>query len=250
MGNHFIEVNVDDDGNKYLVIHSGSRHLGLEIANHYQKIAKKECDKRNKQVVIDKLKKEGREREITDVLRTYRPIHKGLEYLTGSSMEDYLHDIKIVQDFATLSRKMMADKICDFLGVRNANTWETKHNYIDTDSMILRKGAVDATEGKKLLIPINMRDGSLLCIGKGNEEYNYSAPHGAGRLMSRSKAKERVNLDEFKSTMKGVYTTCVNESTLDESPFAYKPIEEIIENSKDTVDIIKVIKPIYNFKSC
>ena len=217
-GNHFIEVDRDDEDNLYLVIHTGSRHLGLEVANYYQNLAG------------------GGE----------------LDYLSGSDFDDYIHDMKIVQEFAQFNRDAIADEILDHANIAcTYGEFESIHNYIDTDNMILRKGSVSAKAGEKLLIPINMRDGSLICIGKGNPDWNYSAPHGAGRLMSRSAAKKRVSMTEYKKTMKeaGVYTTSVNKSTLDESPMAYKPMEEIINNIKDTVEIIDIIKPIYNFKA-
>lgn len=223
-GNHFIEANQDQKGNIYIVIHSGSRHLGLQVANYYQKQAYKE----NKAEGID--------------------VPKGLAYVSGQLMEDYVHDMKIVQRFATLNRKAMLDEIISGMDLRVGEEFTTIHNYIDTDNMILRKGAVSAKKGEKLLIPINMRDGSLICIGKGNSDWNYSAPHGAGRLMSRREAKSSHSLSEFKEQMEGIYTTSVNKNTLDEIPSAYKSMDDIIDNIGETAELIEIIRPIYNFK--
>ena len=255
-GNHFIEVDRDEEGNLYLVIHSGSRHLGVEVAKFYQELAwrnltsysKEEIDK-----VISKLKAEGRQKEIQKTLESMKTkscsVPKDLAYLEGNAMADYLHDMQIVQRFASWNRLAMADTILEKMGWSNVHTFSTIHNYIDTETMILRKGAVSAEDGEKLLIPINMRDGSLICIGKGDREWNCSAPHGAGRLYSRSKAKELFTVEEFESEMSGIYTTSVGQGTLDESPMAYKRIEDIVDNIGDTVDVIGVIKPIYNFKA-
>lgn len=256
-GNHFIEVNKDDDGNLYLVVHSGSRHLGLEVANFYQDQAYKSLNGNTKKD-IDKLIKEykqaGKEKEIQTavdelkkIVRTEIP--KALAYASGELMEDYIHDMKIVQRFAMLNRKAMMDEIIRGMKLKVEEEFTTIHNYIDTEAMILRKGAVSAGNGEKLLIPINMRDGSLICFGKGNEDWNYSAPHGAGRLMSRTAAKNSFTVSEFKKQMKGIYTSSVNAQTLDECPMAYKSMDDIVKNIGDTVDIIKVIKPIYNFKA-
>lgn len=255
-GNHFIEVDQDDDGNLYLVIHSGSRHLGLEVAKHYQNLAVDQLcgrdDESMKQVIAD-LKAQGRQAEISDAVKRIKAstpkIPKELAYLTGQLLEDYLHDMKIVQEYAQLNRMAIAEEILDGMDVRFSDHFTTIHNYIDTDSMILRKGAVSAKKGEKLLIPINMRDGSLICIGKGNPDWNYSAPHGAGRLMSRAKAKETFSVEEFAQSMDGIYTTSVGRGTLDECPMAYKPMESIIENIGDTVEIEKIIRPVYNFKA-
>lgn len=215
-GNHFIEVDKDDEDNLYLVIHTGSRHLGLEVANYYQSLAG------------------GGE----------------LDYLTGELFDDYIHDMKIVQNFAHVNRKAISNEIIFRARLHSKiDCFESVHNYIDTDNMILRKGAVSAQKGEKLIIPINMRDGSLICVGKGNPDWNYSAPHGAGRIMSRGEAKRNVSLEEFEASMEGIYSTSVSKGTIDECPMAYKPMESIIENVGDTVDILKVIKPIYNFKA-
>ncbi len=228
-GNHFIEVNKDRDDRIYVVIHSGSRHLGLETANHYQKqgyeILKKSTDERIKQ------------------------IPKSLAYVSADLFHDYLHDMKIIQRFALLNRKAMMNEIVKGMKLKVADSFSTIHNYIDTENMILRKGAVSAQKGERFLIPINMRDGSLVCVGKGNPEWNYSAPHGAGRLMSRTQAKSELTLSQYKKTMEGIYTTCVNKDTLDECPLAYKPVEEIIKNITDTAEVTDLIKPIYNFKA-
>lgn len=220
-GNHFIEADQDEQGNIYIVIHSGSRHLGLEVAGYYQDQA-------------IKLK--------TDVPRD-------LAYVEGSLMDDYIHDMKVVQRFAMLNRKAMMEDIVKGMKLKVDEEFTTIHNYIDTENMILRKGAVSAGKGELLLIPINMRDGSLICIGKGNEDWNCSAPHGAGRLMSRTRAKNSYTVSEFKKQMKGIYTTSVNSETLDECPMAYKGMEDIINNIHETVEILKIIKPIYNFKA-
>lgn len=225
-GNHFIEVNSDKNSNLYLVVHSGSRHLGKQVAEYYQKLAYQE------------LMESGTVK-----------ISKQLAYLQGESYRNYLKDMKIVQKYAVYNRKAIVDEILSRLDLDVEEQFTTIHNYIDLDGMILRKGAISAKKGEKVLIPINMRDGSLICIGKGNMDWNYSAPHGAGRIMSRRQAKETISLDEFKKTMEGIYTTTVNRSTLDECALAYKPMDEIIENIHDTVEVIDIIKPVYNFKA-
>jgi len=252
-GNHFIEVNKDSEGNLYLVVHSGSRHLGKQVAEYYQELGYKELVKNTEVIkeIIAKLKAEGREKEIEKEIKKIKPpnISKQLAYVQGKSYEDYLADMKLVQKFAVLNRKAIVDEIVRRMNFKIEEQFTTIHNYIDLDSMILRKGAISARKGERVLIPINMRDGSLICIGKGNKDWNYSAPHGAGRLMSRAKAKEVITLKEFKESMKGIYSTTVNKSTIDECPMAYKPMEEIIENIQDTVEIVDIIKPIYNFKA-
>lgn len=225
-GNHFIEANMDSNGNLYIVVHSGSRHLGNEVARLYQEEAFKSL-KKNKRADIP----------------------KALAYVSGELFNDYIHDMKIVQRFADLNRKAMVQEIIQSMDISVIERFTTIHNYIDTENMILRKGAVSAQKGEVLLIPINMRDGSLICRGKGNPDWNYSAPHGAGRIMSRRQAKATFSLDQYKEIMEGVFTTSVNRETLDECPFAYKSIDEIINNIGDTVDIIDLIKPIYNFKA-
>ena len=253
-GNHFIEVDYSEKTHKYyLVIHSGSRKLGGDVCKYYQDLAFQKVNemKKIKEELIKKLKSEGREKEIDSQLKLIvKPsANKDLAFLSGSDFNDYLNDMALVQKFAVLNRKTMADIIIKEMGFNESERFETIHNYIDFKRMILRKGAVSAEYGEKLLIPINMRDGSLICVGKGNEDWNFSAPHGAGRLMSRSKAKELIDLKEYKLSMNGIYSTSVCQSTLDEAPQAYKPMEEIIEAIKPTVDIIDIIKPEYNFKS-
>ena len=254
-GNHFIEAGKDEEGNIYITVHSGSRHLGLEVANYYQKMGYKALNKVSDidiEKIIEQLKSEGREKEINKTIKEIKKqiitdIPQALAYVSEELFDDYIHDMKLIQKFAVLNRKAMMDEIIKGLGTEVAEEFTTIHNYIDTDMMILRKGAVSAKEGEKLLIPINMRDGSLICIGKGNEDWNYSAPHGAGRLMSRTKAKKTFELKNFKKEMEGIYTTSVSKDTLDECPMAYKAMEDIIKNIGDTVDIIKRIIPIYNF---
>ncbi|GAE89671.1 RNA-splicing ligase RtcB [Acetivibrio straminisolvens] len=252
-GNHFIEVNKDSEGNLYLVVHSGSRHLGKQVAEYYQDLGYKELVSKTEEIkaIIERLKAEGREKEIQKEIKKVKPpqINKQLAYVQGKSYEDYLADMKLVQKFAVLNRKAIVDEIARRMNLKIEEQFTTIHNYIDLDSMILRKGAISARQGEKVLIPINMRDGSLICIGKGNKDWNYSAPHGAGRLMSRAKAKEVITLKEFQESMKGIYSTTVNRFTIDECPMAYKPMEEIIENIRDTVEIVDIIKPIYNFKA-
>lgn len=255
-GNHFIEVDRDDEGKLYIVVHSGSRHLGLEVAKHYQEAGyKKISDSRDGlEKLIEELKAAGRQREIQQEIKRYKSeyqcnIPKALAYVDGSLFDDYIHDMKIVQRFAEINRQAMVDEIVSGMGVHVEDQFTTIHNYIDTDSMILRKGAVSAKSGEILLIPINMRDGSIIGVGKGNEDWNCSAPHGAGRLMSRAKAKEKFTVSEFEQQMDGIYTTSVNQETLDECPMAYKSMDAITENIGPTVDILKIIKPVYNFKA-
>ncbi len=256
-GNHFIEVDKDDEGNLYIVVHSGSRHLGVEVASYYQEAGYKvlnRTDDASIEAIIAQMKAEGREKEIQKTLKKLKNlkqtgIPKALAYVSGELFEQYLHDMKIVQRFAMLNRQAMVDEIVCGLGLHVEEQFTTVHNYIDTESMILRKGAVSARSGEKLLIPINMRDGSLICVGKGNEDWNFSAPHGAGRLMSRAEAKRRFDITGFRQEMDGIYTTSVNESTLDECPMAYKGMDDILSNIGPTVDVAKIIKPIYNFKA-
>lgn len=252
-GNHFIEVDRDNDGCYYLVVHTGSRHLGVEVAEYYQNWAYDSLKQNHKNIrnhVIESLRAQGREREIQKELSNLVcDIPKDLAYVGGILFDSYLHDMKIVQEYARWNRIAIADDIRTFMGWGIEDDFETIHNYIDMDRMILRKGAVSAEIGEKLLIPMNMRDGSLICIGKGNPDWNYSAPHGAGRTMSRAEAKRKIDISEFEESMNGIYTTSVSEGTIDESPMAYKPMESIIENIGDTVDILKVIKPVYNFKA-
>ncbi|MDE7098467.1 MAG: RtcB family protein [Ruminococcus sp.] len=256
-GNHFIEADKGSDGRIYIVIHSGSRHLGVETAKYYQNEAYNrlnKCSKADIDELIARLKAENKHKQIeselkklTSVKRTDVPKH--LAYTEGELFQQYIHDMKIVQEFAMLNRKAMMNEIIKGMGVHVVEEFTTIHNYIDTENMILRKGAVSAQAGERLLIPINMRDGSLVCTGKGNPDWNFSAPHGAGRLMSRSKAKETFTVSEFKKQMNGIYTTSVSSATLDECPMVYKPIDDIISNIGDTVEINDIIKPIYNFKA-
>lgn len=261
-GNHFIEIDVDEEDNKYLVIHSGSRNLGKQVAEYYQSLAielmqgKDELYAKQEKLIAE-YKAAGRRKEIQAAIkelhRTFQPnklgIPKDLCYLEGEYRAKYLHDMKICQEYAEINRKTIARLIIDNYGLDSIDRFTTIHNYIDHESNIVRKGAVSAKKDEILLIPINMRDGSLICKGKGNDDWNQSAPHGAGRLMSRSKAKEILSVEEFENTMLGIYTTCIGQSTLDESPMAYKSMDDIINNIYDTVDIIKVIKPAYNFKA-
>lgn len=257
-GNHFIEVDVDDKGNYYLVIHTGSRNLGLQVANIYQKMAVESCKKvaeSERVALIERLKKENRHQDIPDELKkltdkyAYKSkIPADLCYLDGEEMEKYMHDMRICQEFAVRNRKKIADEIIAFLNIRKFSSFETVHNFID-DKGIIRKGAVPAHLGQKILIPMNMRDGCLVCIGKGNEDWNCSAPHGAGRICSRSEAKKLLSVEEFQNAMEGIYTTTATESTLDEAPQAYKPAQSIMNLISPTAEIIEVIKPVYNFKA-
>lgn len=283
-GNHFIEVDVDDEGNKYLVIHTGSRNLGKQVADYYQNLAielcsgKEEMFKREEEI-IRTYKEQGRKSEIQKALKELETEYKqnkpslpnDLCYLTGKYREMYLHDMKICQEYASLNRRYIAIQILkNYFNIKENETFriilkgdvvtcdfkqwefegfETIHNYISFEDNIVRKGAIRANKGEKVIIPINMRDGSIIAIGKGNIDWNNSAPHGAGRLMSRKRAKETFKLEDFKESMKNIYSTTVVEETIDESPFAYKPMQEIIDNIQDTVEIQKIIKPIYNFKA-
>src|SRR5574344_2063346 len=252
-GNHFIEINKDDEGYLYLVIHSGSRYLGKQVAEYYKELAYKTLSNNsiNKIELIARLKREGKQYQIQEELKKIKPIkvNKQLAYLEGQNLKDYLYDMRIVQEYATINRITMAEDIITRMGLNTDYCFTTTHNYIDLDNMILRKGAISAQKDEIVLIPMNMRDGSLICKGKGNKNWNYSAPHGAGRILSRSKAKDKITLDEFKDSMEGIWSSSVCESTIDESPMTYKPMQEIIDNIGDTVDIIDIIKPLYNFKS-
>ena len=288
-GNHFIEVDEDDDGNKYLIIHTGSRNLGKQVAEIYQEKAIKYCSydkemKQEKRNVIREYKASGREKEIQNKLIEISEKYKGMTklpkdlcYLEGKDREDYLHDMKLCQEFAKDNRLCIAKQIlCNYFEVPyyegykslrlledddynsfitqdyieyDFNYFQTIHNYISFEDNIVRKGAISAKKGERVLIPMNMRDGCIIGIGKGNDDWNQSAPHGAGRIMSRSKARETIDIKDFKDSMDGIYTTSVNEQTIDESPFAYKPMDEIIKNIGDTVEIERIIKPIYNFKA-
>ena len=256
-GNHFIELDEDKDGNKYLVIHTGSRNLGKQVAEYYQDQAYKELTKENRSAaskeIIDGLKEQGRQSEIQKELQKLKArmphVIYELAYCDRELVNRYIHDMGIVQEFADLNRKAIAETILKEMKLHEESSFTTIHNYIDTENMILRKGAVSAQQDEILLIPMNMRDGCLLCRGKGNEDWNYSAPHGAGRLMSRSVAKDSFTVSEFKNQMKGIYTTSVGSGTLDECPMAYKPMQDILNNIGDTVEVINIIKPVYNFKA-
>ncbi len=261
-GNHFIEIDEASDGTKYLVIHSGSRNLGKQVAEWYQQLA---IDLHKgigeyleaREELIRTLKEQGRKGEIQQALKNLKwekyngepDMPADLCYLEGKYLEDYLHDVEICQRFARRNREKMAEVLLERTGMSGSNAFHTIHNYIDTEEMILRKGAIAARQGEKVLIPINMRDGSVLAVGKGNPEWNYSAPHGAGRVLSRTMAKKSLSMEEYQETMKGVYTTSVNESTLDEAPMAYKSLADIIDVIRESVDVIDVMKPIYNFKA-
>ena len=265
-GNHFIEVDVAEDGYKYLVIHTGSRNLGKQVADYYQNLAFELMSGKDELYeeqgrIIEEYKAAGRKSDIQNAIaelhRNFKAVNpnipKDLCYLEGKYREDYLHDMRICQKFAYINRVMIAQIICNHMGwgvdADMPDYFECIHNYIDHDSNIVRKGAISAKYGEKVLIPINMRDGCIIGTGKGNEDWNCSAPHGAGRVMSRTKAKELVSLEEFEKSMDGIYTTSVNQSTIDESPMAYKTLNEIVENIKDTVDVLTIIKPVYNFKA-
>lgn len=256
-GNHFIEVDRDEDGDLYLVIHSGSRHLGLEVANFYQNEAYQRLNgssRADAEALVAQLKAEGRDKEIQKALKALKStkrtsVPKPLAYAQGELFDDYIHDMAIVQQFAALSRQAMVDELLRGLKLHAQDSFTTIHNYIDMEAMVLRKGAVSAKEGERLLIPINMRDGSLICVGKGNPDWNCSAPHGAGRLMSRADAKHSFTVSQFKKEMDGIYTTSVGKSTLDECPMAYKTMSDIVDNIGETARIEKIIRPVYNFKA-
>ena len=261
-GNHFIEIDQASDGTYYLVIHSGSRNLGKQVAEYYQQLAvdlhmgkEKYFAKRDE--IIKTYKAAGRGKEIQHTLKELKKSYKtkvlsvpeDLCWLYGRFLEDYLHDVEICQAFARRNRERMAEIILEKTGMSTEESFHTIHNYIDTEEMILRKGAIAARKGEKVLIPVNMRDGSILAIGKGNKEWNDSAPHGAGRLMSRTRAKEQLDMETYKEVMKEVYTTSVNEQTLDEAPMAYKSLEDIIDVVSESVDVVEVMKPVFNFKA-
>ena len=261
-GNHFIEIDRATDGTYYLVIHSGSRNLGKQVAEIYQQLAidlhaGKEDFFVKREEIIRTYKEEGRRSEIQTALKAldkeYRAkvsdIPNDICWLYGTFLDDYLHDVEICQTFARRNRERMAEIIFERTGMSAVDAFHTIHNYIDTNEMILRKGAIAAHEGEKVLIPINMRDGSVIAVGKGSPEWNYSAPHGAGRIMSRTKAKEILDLESYKESMAGIYTTSVNEQTIDEAPMAYKSLEDIIDIIQDAVDVLDIMKPVYNFKA-
>ena len=259
-GNHFIEIDAAEDGTKYLVIHSGSRNLGKQVAEFYQQLAidlnhgKEEYFAKRDQI-IEEYKVAGRKKDIQAALKALRWEKKDayvpddLCYLYGTYLDDYLHDVVICQRFARENREHMAEVILERTGLEAIEAFHTIHNYIDTDEMILRKGAISAHEGELVLIPINMRDGSVLATGKGNSDWNYSAPHGAGRIMSRSKARDVIEMEDYRKSMEGIYTTSVSTATLDEAPMAYKSSEDIIDVIEESVDVIEVLRPIFNYKA-
>ena len=259
-GNHFIEIDRAKDGTNFLVIHSGSRNLGKQVADYYQKLAielahGKEEYFHQRDEIIKTYKEQGRRTEIQEVLKqlhweiTENSTPDDLCFLYGQYLQEYLHDIEICQQFAKRNREKIAEILLSRTGIISGESFHTVHNYIDTNEMILRKGAIAAHDGELVLIPVNMRDGSILATGKGNPDWNFSAPHGAGRIMSRSSAKERLSLTEFQKSMEGIYTTSISESNLDEAPMAYKSLDDIIDTVSVTVDIIDILKPIYNFKA-
>lgn len=252
-GNHFIEVNVDEDGGKWLVIHSGSRNLGVVVATHYQNLGWKKLNNNNIAKIINELKDQGRHSEIQGIIENQKKnttsVPKALAYVEGDDFDNYIHDMDIVQRYAQLNREIMANIIFENMGWEKVSIIETIHNYIDIDNMIMRKGAVSADRGEMLIIPINMRDGSIIAVGKGNDDWNRSAPHGAGRIFSRKKAKEEFDVSRFENEMEGIYTTSISEKTLDESPMAYKDQEYLLRNIRDTVEVTCIIKPVYNFKA-
>ena len=259
-GNHFIEIDESADGTKYLVIHSGSRNLGKQVADYYQHLAIELNQGKDEYIamrkkLIEEYKAAGRKDEIQSALKSLKWERKDalvpddLCYLYGEYLDDYLHDVVICQDFARLNREKIAETILEHAGLSAMDGFHTIHNYINTDEMILRKGAISAHAGELLLIPINMRDGSVLATGKGNPDWNFSAPHGAGRIMSRSKAKEAIVMEDYRKAMEGIYTTSVNAETLDEAPMAYKSLEDIIDVIEDSVNVIEVLKPIFNYKA-
>ena len=259
-GNHFIEIDRSDDGTFWLVIHSGSRNLGKQVCEYYQQLAVDIAEGKEDYTaaapgLIARLKAEGRQKEIQKELDQLRidlnrkTAPDSLCHLEGQHLEDYLHDVKICQEFAVRNREIMTELILKKTGMVGLESFHTIHNYIDTDEMILRKGAIAAHKGERVLIPINMRDGSIIAIGRGNEEWNYSAPHGAGRLMSRKAARDTLSLEDYHEAMKGIYTTTACMDTIDEAPMAYKRMEDIIDVIRESVDIVEIIKPVYNFKA-
>ena len=259
-GNHFIEIDRAADGGLYLIIHTGSRNLGKQVAEYYQQLAVelnqgREDYFKKRDALIAEYKAAGRRREIQAALKELRwnekplTVPEDLGYVYGTYLEDYLHDVEICQQFARRNREMIAEILLSRSGLSGGEAFHTVHNYIDTREMILRKGAIAAHKGEKVLIPINMRDGSVLAIGRGNPDWNYSAPHGAGRLMSRNTARQTLDMAAYENAMQGIYTTSVNPATLDEAPMAYKSLEDIIGVIQDSVDVVDVMKPVYNFKA-
>ena len=266
-GNHFWELDRDEEENIWLVVHTGSRRCGKDVAEYYQRAAYEDLnalgEKRKAEVAaqredfILKMRSEGREKDISKLLAEWQAqipepeisVPYEVAWCQGSLFDDYIHDMRIMQQYAVLNRRVITETILKKCKLHAVDQFETVHNYIDTEHMILRKGSVSAREGERLLIPINMRDGALICLGKGNPDWNESAPHGAGRLMSRTDARSSISMKEYKDAMKGIYTTCINKGTLDESPMAYKPMDEIVANIEPTAQIVSRLKPIYNFKA-
>ena len=252
-GNHFIELDEDDEGNKYLVIHSGSRNLGVQVCKYWQDkaVARLTDDSDIRKKLIDRLKAEGRAKDISEELKKIKKpkIDNDLAYVEGEDLEGYLHDMELCQKYAILNRNIMGTLILEALGIKEYKCFTTIHNYIDIPSKTIRKGAISAKNNERVLIPMNMRDGSLICMGKGNPDWLFSAPHGAGRIMSRMQAKTNLNIEDFQKSMKGIYTTSVCEETIDEAPMVYKDAKKIMEDIVPTVEILKVIKPLYNFKA-
>ena len=259
-GNHFIEIDAAEDGTKYLVIHSGSRNLGKQVAEFYQQLAidlnhGKEEYLAKRDQIIEEYKATGRKKEIQAALKALKwekrdaDVPDDLCYLYGAYLDDYLHDVVICQRFARENRERMAEVILEHTGLETLDAFHTIHNYIETEEMILRKGAISAHEGELVLIPINMRDGSVLATGRGNPDWNYSAPHGAGRIMSRSKARDVIEMEDYRKSMEGIYTTSVSTATLDEAPMAYKSLEDIIDVIEESVDVIEILRPVFNYKA-
>lgn len=259
-GNHYIEIDKDEEGNKYLVIHSGSRHLGVAVCSYFMNVANagrigsKERHDKEKIELIAKLKAKGRMQEIASAIvafdRDFEPSEPSpLAYVEKDNLLKYLNDMVIAQWFAQDNRSLMSSIICTAMNWIPRNRWETVHNYIDTNQGILRKGSISLCQGERALIPISMKDGAFIVRGKGNPDYNYSGPHGAGRLLSRAEARRSISLKDFEESMKGIYTTSVSEDTLDESALAYKKIEDIIPSLESTAEIEKRLIPIYNFKA-
>ena len=255
-GNHFVEIDKDENGDYYIVIHSGSRHLGIAVAGYWEKraVAYHQNSSKAKNDLIAKLKKEGREQDIQKEINNLPKVvvSKELSYLEGEDVNGYLHDMKICQEFARLSREAMLDILVSEMGIKKHDILDkfcTIHNYIDIENRILRKGSISLQKDESAIIPINMQFGSLIVKGKGNSEWNFSGPHGAGRLMSRSKAKQTLKMEDFEESMKDIFTTSVSTATIDEAPMAYKSADEILENIKGNAEVISIIKPIYNFKA-
>lgn len=262
-GNHFIEIDESEEKEKYLVIHSGSRNLGVQVADYYQSLADQLCNydlieyENKREEILKTYKQLGKQQEIQEALKNLKKEYEKnkakipyeLAYLENKYRELYLHDMKLCQEFAILNRRTIAKTISDYMGWNIDDYFESIHNYISFDDNIVRKGAISAKKGERVIIPINMRDGCIIGMGKGNDDWNNSAPHGAGRVMSRMQAMEKIDLEEYKESMKNIYTTSVNEETKDESPFVYKSIHEILEHVVPTIEVIKIIKPVYNFKA-